>query len=109
MLDLLTHLLEKSLVELELEGERYRLLATVRQYAQERLAEACEGDGARARHLAFYLALAQEAEVKLRGPEQGAWLSRLVLEQENLLLAHAWCDRVDGGAQIGLTLVWALQ
>ena len=37
VLDLLIHLVEKSLVVLDAEGERYRLLETVRQYAQERL------------------------------------------------------------------------
>ena len=35
VLDLLTQLVEKSLVELEAAGERYRLLETMRQYADE--------------------------------------------------------------------------
>ena len=98
MLDLLTTLVEKSLVVLESEGGRYRLLETVRQYAQERLNESGEGDATRARHLAFYLALAEKARPELVGPEQGAWLARLDLERENLLAAHAWCDRRDGRA-----------
>jgi predicted ATPase len=109
VLDLLTHLVEKSLVELEPRRERYRFLETVRQYAHERLSEALEGDGSRARHLAYYLAIAEEAEVQLRGPEQGVWLSRLAIEQENLLAAHASCDRVEGGPELGLTMVWAVQ
>ena len=52
---LVTGLVEKSLVEFDAEGERYRLLDTVRQYAQERLGEAGERRGARSHHLAFYL------------------------------------------------------
>ena len=44
-LDLLTSLVDKSLVVAEPQQEhtRYRLLETVRQYAQDRLAEADDG------------------------------------------------------------------
>jgi len=63
----------------------------------------------RTRHLRFYVALGEEADAKLRGPEQGAWLSRLDSERDNLLLAHAWCDRAEGGAEQGLLLVAAVQ
>ena len=67
VLDLLARLVEKSLVALDMEGARYRLLETVRQYAQERLEESGESGDARTRHLAFYLALAEEA-----GPRSSA-------------------------------------
>ena len=36
VLDLLTHLVEKSLVVLEVDGQRYRMLDTVRHYAREK-------------------------------------------------------------------------
>jgi predicted ATPase/DNA-binding winged helix-turn-helix (wHTH) protein len=109
VLDLLIHLVEKSLVTLEAGGERYRLLDTVRQYAQERLNESGEENDARTRYLGFYLALAEKARPELDGPEQGAWLARLDLERENLLSAHAWAGRAEGGATLGLRLVWALK
>ena len=109
VLDLLTALVEKSLVELDADGERYRMLETVRQYAQEKLLAAGAEEDARARHLDFYLAFAEEAEIKLRGPDQGAWLLKVAREQENLLVAHALCDRAEDGAARGLTLVWAVQ
>jgi predicted ATPase len=108
VIDLLTHLVEKSLVALDAGGERYRLLEIVRQYARERLDASGEGDEARTRHLAFYLALAEEAMPEARGPKQGAWLARLDLERENLLSAHAWCGRPQGEAQLGLRLVFAV-
>jgi tetratricopeptide (TPR) repeat protein len=108
VLDLLTHLVEKSLVEWEAEGERCRLLETVRQYAQERLDASGEGDEVRTRHLAFYLALAEEAMPEARGPKQGAWLARLDVERENLLSAHAWCGRPQVEAELGLRLVFAV-
>src|SRR5262245_45744482 len=75
VLDLLTSLVEKSLVLSE-EGEgeaRYGLLETVRQYARDRLREAGETEAVRRRHLSFFLELAEEAELHLTGPEQGAW------------------------------------
>jgi predicted ATPase/class 3 adenylate cyclase len=107
--DALTHLVEKSLVVLEAEEERYRLLDTVRQYAQERLIESGEGDAARTRHLRFYLALAEKAQPELVGPNQATWFARLDSERENLLAAHAWCDDADGGGELGLRLVSAMR
>lgn len=109
VLDLLTHLVEKSLVVVEAGGGRYRLLDTVRQYAQERLTESGEEDSARMRHLACYVALAEKASPQLTGPQQGVWLSRLDLERENILGAHEYCARVAGGAELGLRLASAVK
>ncbi len=108
ILDVLTRLVEKSLVVAEVEGTRYRLLDTVRHYAQERL-EAAEEEAVRARHLEFYLALAEQARPQLFGPEQAGWLARLDLERGNLLAAHAWCDRMPDLAEQGMRLVSAVR
>ena len=108
-LSLLTNLVEKSLVVLDAESGRYRLLETVRQYAQERLAGSGETDSVRARHAAFYLALAEMAMPELFGPQQGAWLARLDFERENILAAHAWYDQAEDGGALGLRLVHALK
>ena len=99
-----TQLAEKSLVVVEAAVERYRLLETVRQYSLERLDESHEAGAARSRHLAYYVALAEKARPGLAGPRQGEWLNRLDLERENLLAAHAWCDRSAEGAEVGLKL-----
>jgi predicted ATPase/class 3 adenylate cyclase len=109
ILDLLSNLVDKSLVSMEAEGQRYRLAETVRQYAQDRLDESGEGDAARSRHLAFYLAMAEKASAELVGPEQGAWLARLDLEGENLLAAHAWCEHAGESGELGLRLVFAVK
>ena len=109
VVDLLSNLVEKSLVNMEAEGQRYRLVETVRQYAQDKLDGAGEADAARSRHLAFYLALAERASPELVGPNQGVWLARLDLEGENLLAAHAWCDQAQDGAELGLRLVFAIK
>ncbi len=109
VVDLLSNLVEKSLVNMEAEGQRYRLVETVRQYAQDKLDDAGEADAARSRHLAFYLAMAERASPELVGPNQGMWLARLDLEGENLLAAHAWCDQAQDGAELGLRLVFAIK
>jgi tetratricopeptide (TPR) repeat protein len=105
ILDLLTNLVEKSLVTLEAERARYRLLETIREYTQERLDESGERDQTCSGHLAFYVALAERAMPELVGPMQGDWFARLDLERENLIAAHAWCDRTRDGAELGLRLV----
>jgi non-specific serine/threonine protein kinase len=109
VLDLLTELVEKSLVVVESGAERYRLFDSVREYAQERLDESGDGDQFRSQHLAFYLALAEEAEPQVRGQEAGVWLARLDRERANFLAAHAWCDSAAGGGQLGLRLVCGLR
>jgi tetratricopeptide (TPR) repeat protein len=115
VLDLLSQLVEKSLV-ISVPGEgadghRYRLLETVRLYAAARLNEAlAAGEPAvRDRHLAFYLALAEEARTHLGGPDQGAWLARLDAERDNLLAAQAHAAGAPDGAESGLRLAGALR
>jgi predicted ATPase/DNA-binding SARP family transcriptional activator/DNA-binding CsgD family transcriptional regulator len=110
VLDLLSRLVDKSLVVAEATGDggvRYRLLEPIRQYAQERLEEGVESDAVRRRHAAFSLALAEEAEPELQGSQQVAWLKRLETEHPNLRVALAWS--LDGGEpEMGLRLAGAL-
>lgn len=109
-LALLTALHDKSLlvVDREVSGRpRYRMLETVRQYALDRLNECGEGEVTRGRHVAHYIALAEEAEPHVRGPEQDAWMSRFKQEQENLVEALAWCCDQSVDPQWGLRLAAA--
>src|SRR5207302_1650733 len=105
ILDLLGHLVDKSLVLAEARGDdvRYRLLETVRQYARDRLLETGEAAAVRARHLAYFLDLAEQAEPALRGPEQVAWLERLDAEHGNLRAALDW-SLAEADAAVGLRL-----
>lgn len=109
VLDNLSRLVEKSLVTLDAEGERYRLLETVRMYARERLDESGEKKQVRTRHLAYYLATAERWRPMLHGPAQAELLARIDQERENFLAAHRWCDRAEGGAESGLRLVHAVK
>src|SRR5579884_2251548 len=92
VLDLLAQLVDKSLVLTEEQrgAVRYRLLETIRQYAHDRLQEAGEVERTRDRHLAYFLALAEEAEPKLRGVEYQRFLDRLEEEHDNLRIALEW-------------------
>jgi predicted ATPase len=109
ILDLLTQLVNKSLVVAEVQsGEaRYRLLETVRQYGRDRLLESGEAEGVRIQHRYWYLDLAERAEAELHGPEQGTWLERLETEHDNFRQALEWS--VDATDQnLGLRLASAL-
>ncbi len=108
VLDVLTCLVEKSLVAFSSEDGRYRMLETVREYAQEKL-QPFERDALRTRHLEYYVAWVEKARPALSGAEQSIWLGRLDIELENLLAAHAWCGRADGGAALGLRLSHAIK
>jgi predicted ATPase/DNA-binding CsgD family transcriptional regulator len=110
ILDLLTQLVDKSLVVVEIrtEAARYRLLETVRQYGLERLNESGESAGVRGRHLRCYLEFAERADPELRGPAQTLWLERLETEHDNLRAALAWSKTDEDGAEAGLRLAGAL-
>lgn len=71
----------------------HSMLEMIRQYAQELLASSGEEARLRARHRDDFLALAEEAEAKLRGSEQDAWIRRLEAERDNLRAAIAWTLR----------------
>jgi len=107
VLDLLTQLVNKSLVVVERERgpeARYQLLETIRQYAREKLREAGEAEvrAVRDRHLAYHLALAEQAEREFASPRQMFWLGRLDDEAGNLRLAFEWALDQDVTAALRL-------
>jgi predicted ATPase len=106
--ELLRGLVDKSLALAEPHGDgtRYRMLETLRAYARERLAEAGEEDATRARHAAHYVALAETAEPRLRGPEQRAWIERLERDQPSMHAALEWSIGRDEAA-LALRLIGA--
>jgi non-specific serine/threonine protein kinase len=102
VLDLLTSLVDKSLVQYQ-PGDRearYRLLETVRQYARDRLLEVGEAEAVRGRHAEHFLHLAERAEPELRGPDQGLWAERLEAEHDNLRAAFTWLGAEEERAHV---------
>jgi predicted ATPase/DNA-binding CsgD family transcriptional regulator len=93
MLDSVASLLDKSLLqqrEQESEEPRFLMLETIREYGLETLETSGEMEFSRQAHAAYYLALAEDAEPELRGPQQAVWLERLEREHENLRAALQW-------------------
>lgn len=109
VLDLLTQLVEKSLVAAEEKhGEiRYRLLETIRQYAHDRLSASGEGERVRDAHLHYFVALGEMAEPKFLSAEQILWLNRLEAELDNVRVALDW-SAAPGRTEFGMRLAAAL-
>jgi predicted ATPase len=99
LLDLLTALADKSLVQLQVTargGMRYAMLDTLREYALELLGDP---HAVRDRHAQYYCALVRASERSLEGPEQIVTLDRIETEHDNLrtALTHM-CASQPGGA-----------
>jgi tetratricopeptide (TPR) repeat protein len=66
------------------------MLETVRAFVAERLAARPDAAELHRRHAEYYRALAEQADLPLRGAGQGAWLERLEAEAGNLAAAVRW-------------------
>ena len=90
--DLLSRLVEKSMVQREdrADGSRYRLLETIRAFALDQAVHDSDLGDVRARHSAYFLRLAEDAEAFFLGPSQTEWLDRVGEEENNLWAAHEW-------------------
>ena len=100
VLELLSKLVDKSLVVVEASGEggvRYRMLEPVRQYARGKLKEGGEIEAVLRRHATFFLSLAEKAKPELLGLQQAKWLHRLEREHDNLRATLSWAlERKEG-------------
>ena len=92
VLDLLTRLVDKSLVAME-EGPdeiRYHRLETIRQYSREKFFESDEVEAIRDRHLQYFVRFADSVDQNLKSGDQLLWQSRMSAEQDNLRAALEW-------------------
>ncbi|MGZ4277412.1 MAG: BTAD domain-containing putative transcriptional regulator [Solirubrobacteraceae bacterium] len=97
---LAARLVDKSLVVAE--GERLRLLDTIRQYAAERLADSGERSRVGMRHLDWCLALAERHDPLSAGSRRS--LYALETEHDNLRAALAFALREDPQAAMRLAV-----
>lgn len=110
MPDRLASLIDKSLLQREAgpDGElRFVMLATIREFALEQLAQHGESEAVRRRHAQYYLQLTEQAETALQGPDQQRWLERLEADHDNIRAALAW-SLAAGEAEIGLRIAGAI-
>ena len=93
VLDGVASLIDKSLLQptAQKNGELHLvMLETIREYGLEVLATSGEMEATQRAHALYYLALAEEAESELEGPQQVRWLQRLEREHDNLRAALRW-------------------
>ncbi|MBW3666572.1 MAG: tetratricopeptide repeat protein, partial [Actinobacteria bacterium] len=109
VLDLLTGLVDKSLVTVVREGDEvsYRMLETIRHYARTRLAESPDAEVVREAHTRWALDFSARAGQKMIGPEQRRWMGRIQSSVDDLRAAlERSLDR--GAIGDGLRLMVAL-
>lgn len=109
VLDLLGDLVDRSLV-VAAHG-RFRMLETIRAYADEQLREAGEHETTARRFTEFFTRFVEAAEPRLRGPQQAQWLARLRAEDANLGAAMTWArahreGEPDAAVRLGGALGW---
>jgi predicted ATPase/class 3 adenylate cyclase len=97
VVDGLGRLVDKSLLGVDDHRgrSRYRMLETIRQYAQQRPDNSGTAPSVRRAHAEYYLALAESAGPHLRGPDQLAWAQDLAVEIPNLRTVLDWA--IDHG------------
>ena len=90
--DLLARLVARSLVESDTEGTeaRYRLLETIRQYAQERLEASGDATRVRDEHAHYYAAFGEIAAAGVMSPAELEWWQRFSREIDNVRVALMW-------------------
>ncbi len=94
--ELLSSLVDKSLLQPVGDGTRLRMLETIREYGAEKLAGRGEVGELRRRHAAHYTALMGEAAPRLLTRDQLSWLATLRADHDNILAAlRYWCDAQD--------------
>ena len=88
--DELFALVDKNLLQLveNRQGDlRFKMLETIQEYALELLKASEEADNLFNHYALYYLALAEEADPKLKGSDQEVWVITLETEQDNLRAA----------------------
>src|SRR5262249_33472734 len=107
MLDDLTRLVDKSLVQFDQDTALYRLLETMRHYCLQRLAEADETNYVNRQRFVHYLELAEGSVALIGGPGGGAGVVPVEQEHDNFRAALTWAihaERTDEAARLALGL-----
>ena len=108
--DLLSGLVGRSLIVVipSSSPPRYRLLETVREYAQSRLRDTAEEPAARLAHLQAVVAMCRAAEADLRCERVTDRLPQLVLDEGNIGAALTTALSAPAGRRSALAIVGSL-
>jgi predicted ATPase len=92
VVDLLSSLVEKSLVMAEAadDQQRYRLLESTRAYALERLAQENEAEAIRERHARWFLTWAEQNNAARNAMSWRMWVAKTLIEIDNVRAALDW-------------------
>jgi predicted ATPase/DNA-binding SARP family transcriptional activator len=105
--DLVLNLARKSLLNVTREGTtRYVMLETIREYAEEKLAESGEHNEFKNRHSDYFLDFAERVEPKIKSAERPVWAQRYHEEHENIQAALRWA--IESNRDIRVELPTAL-
>jgi predicted ATPase/DNA-binding winged helix-turn-helix (wHTH) protein len=106
ILDLLSSLIEKSLIVADLAGgePRYRMMESTRYYAREKLAEVDEAE-MRARHAHHFSARFAEASDAWDVTSSQRWIASYAADIDNVRAALEWAFGPKGDVAAGLALV----
>jgi predicted ATPase len=108
VLDLLSSLVDKSLVQADPTGDaRYRMTESTRQYANERLVEAGERETAVRAHAAAFVALAEQLDRMYDTTPDNEWYGHAEPELENVRAALRWAFEEEGDVRCGQQLAGA--
>ena len=88
-LELLTGLVDKSMVIVRsgTDRTRYVVLETLRAFGRDRLRENGIDDRNATRHAQYYTELAERAAAAMHGPDERAWVERMLPDYDNLRAA----------------------
>jgi predicted ATPase/DNA-binding CsgD family transcriptional regulator len=105
-LDALGSLVDKSLVRVD--GERFGMLETIREYAGELLDSSAEAEDVRRAHAAHYLRIACAAAAGLTASDQVMWRTALESDHDNLRAALRFSlDAGDAATALQVcTVLW---
>ena len=112
VLDGAASLIDKSLLqqtEQEAAEPHFVMLETIREYGREALAAPGEAEVTHQAHAAYYLALAEAAELAWHSPQQAVWMARLEQEHDNLRASMNWLlerGEAERALRLGTALWW---
>ena len=102
--DLLGSLVDKSLVILDRDHDRYRLLETLRQFGADRLEERSELDLLRDRHLDCFVEIARRANTKFEGSEHLAGIAAFEAAWDDFRAAFGRAEETENAGTASLLI-----